>query len=116
MSYNVQHSGVFKFKRTPNNIERAFISSKMYEIGLELTSDKLGLMWDGCERGVDPTSLQEAINEIRADIPDFELCGELLAQGEEIGDLWKIVVDGHIVKELIAVVTFKEHNNEQEEG
>jgi len=63
-------------------------------IDLELTNDYAGMQWNGDEKTYD---LVEKINLIirhmRAVVPNFTVAGEMFAQGEEIGDIWKIVVD-----------------------
>jgi len=73
-------------------------------IQLEICEDKTGIQWDGSEKFRNSV---EAVNTVvmtmQAKFPDFELEGELQAQGEEMTDRWSlIIVDGKAFrKELI---------------
>ena len=70
-------------------------------IDLEITSSFDGVEWDGSEKTYD---MEELVNvlilNVRKQIPDFGLTGQLNAQGEEVGDVWvlKIDDDGFAVK------------------
>jgi hypothetical protein len=72
-----------------------------YHIDLELLKDFSGLKWNGAEKTY---GLPEMINFITKQMKDngfsnFELTGELNAQGEDIGDVWKVVLkDGKASK------------------
>jgi hypothetical protein len=63
-------------------------------IDLELLDDFSGIKWDGAEKTY---GMVEAVNMItsilRKDIPDFSFKGELIAQGEEFDDRWKLIID-----------------------
>lgn len=74
-----------------------------YYIDLQLLDDFSGLKWDGAEKTY---SMVDAINLIIKnmckDIPEFTFIGELIAQGEEFDDRWKIIIkDGRAVKKDI---------------
>jgi len=66
-------------------------------IDLKLTDDLMGVEWDGSEKTYD---LVEKVNLIiklmRQEYPDFELTGEMSAQGEEIDDIWKLKMDSNV--------------------
>lgn len=67
---------------------------------LELTADKTGIQWDGNEKFYHAV---EAVNivilNMQAKFPDFGLTGKLLAQGEEVGDVWFLkIIDGKAVE------------------
>ena len=69
--------------------------AKFTYIDLELTDDLKGIQWDsGTEKNY---GMVEAVNFIIDDmhekgVKDFALKGELLAQGEDIEDRWKLVM------------------------
>lgn len=60
-----------------------------YNIDLELTNDFSGLKWNGAEKTY---GLEHIVNfvtkQMRKKYPDFELVGELNAQGEDTEDRW----------------------------
>lgn len=60
-----------------------------YYIDLELTSDQLGLKWDGSEATYGMVdAVNTVIQEMRKVMPEFGLAGMMLAQGDEVGDVW----------------------------
>jgi hypothetical protein len=74
-------------------------------IDFELTEEMDGIRWDGAEKFYDAV---EKVNFITAnmkkDFPDFEFEGELLAQGEEFDDRWKLVMkNGIAYQQQIAI-------------
>ncbi len=112
MGYTTQFDGSLKFNREMTEPELAFIKSmfwlegdysapwihphgKPHYIQLELTKDNDGIQWDGSEKFYDAV---EAVNFIidnaKRQITDFALSGQLLAQGEEVGDIWRLKIDG----------------------
>lgn len=69
-------------------------------IDLELTKDFSGLKWNGAEKTYDLVDkVNFIIEEMQKVYPDFELTGELLAQGEEIGDVWRLVMENNVAYE-----------------
>ena len=121
MGYNTDFSGELKFTQTftvPQLIALEKIigedcrdhpewgEKEASYIQLVLTDDKSGLEWDGGEKTY---HMVEAVNvvirEMRKQWPDFGLSGELLAQGEEFGDLWKLSIgaDGFAYKTEMTV-------------
>ena len=76
-------------------------SDGMTWIDLEFTDDFSGLQWDGGEKTYD---LVEKVNMIirimNEKHSNFGLKGELLAQGEEMGDIWKLKIEGGIAVEV----------------
>ncbi len=63
-------------------------------IDLEPTKDLKGLQWDDSEKTYYlENSVNIVIAEMRKDFPEFGLRGELLAQGEEIEDRWRLVME-----------------------
>lgn len=69
-------------------------------IDLELTKEWDGIKWDGAEKSYDMVGqVNFLLREMKKEYPDFGFKGEMLAQGEEIGDVWKLVIeDGVAVK------------------
>ncbi len=73
---------------------------EFYYIALELTDDFSGIQWDGSEKA---TGMVDQVNAIihlmRKTKKNFGLKGEMLAQGEEALDRWKLVIkDGKAVE------------------
>jgi hypothetical protein len=75
-----------------------------YHIDYELLRDGSGITWNGAEKAYD---MQHIVNFLtkrmkEKGFEDFELCGSLLAQGEDIDDRWALdMVDGVAVKRMI---------------
>lgn len=70
-------------------------------IDLEITSEGDGLQWNCCEKTYDLVDkINLVIDLMRKEFPDFGLSGEMLAQGEERKDKWRILIDssGYAVK------------------
>lgn len=111
MGYNTDFNGVLKFQEGMTVEQLSELKKYLGEdcrdhpewdypnvgltyVDLEITDDMLGLRWNGTEKTYD---LVEKINLItknmRVKYPDFKLSGEMNAQGEDIGDIWKVVMD-----------------------
>lgn len=124
MGYNTDFSGELQFKNelTASQIAwlEQFMSADCREhpewenpdninyIELEITEDYTGLRWTGTEKTY---NMCEAVNlitrEMRKKWPDFELTGEMEAQGEDMDDTWKLVMDNGVaiekkVKKMVA--------------
>lgn len=71
----------------------------------ELTDNMKGLEWDGNEKfyyAVEALNL--IIDNMKAEFPDFELEGELQAQGEDMDDRWVLaIVDGQAVRRDVVI-------------
>lgn len=117
MGYTTEFEGVLKFAKPLTAEQELAIKKIIPDDGYELSSDHpewitpkgykgyvqlvvasdgSGIEWDGNEKFYDAV---EAVNTViltmQKDFPDFALEGELLAQGEEFGDVWKLaIVDG----------------------
>lgn len=115
MGYSTHYEGVLKFTCEMNGNDFARLSSYLgedvkhhpewgvegglgyeYYIKLELADDFSGVQWDESEK---TDGMVEVINflidEMRKTKPDFGFEGEMLAQGEDVGDVWRLViVDG----------------------
>lgn len=107
MGYNTEFSGELLFKNPLSETEIDYMESffwielhienegKIY-VNLEFNEDWTGLRWDGSEK---TRLLEESINHIiekmRDNFIDFELTGEIKAQGEEIGDLYIIKIENN---------------------
>lgn len=109
MGYNTKFQGELKFTNNPTVEQlrklQQFLGADCRKhpewgmehltfIGLQLLDDFSGIEWDGSEKTYD---LVEKINlilsEMKKEYPDFGLTGELRAQGDEIGDIWKLKFD-----------------------
>jgi len=77
----------------------------LYYIDLELTDDFTGLRWDFSEKTCDMEKLVNVIVlNMRQEYPEFSITGEMLAQGEEVGDIWKVATaDGLAFRQDIHV-------------
>ena len=69
-------------------------------IDLELLDDFSGIKWNGAEKTYCMIeSVNIIIDNMRKLVPDFSFIGELIAQGEEFDDRWKLVIkEGKAVK------------------
>lgn len=68
-------------------------TSGLYRIDLELNHDFTGIRWDGSEKTYDMDQLVNVVIRLmRKKWPEFGLRGELLAQGEQRSDRWKLVI------------------------
>lgn len=111
MGYTTQFKGVLKFAQ-PLSIEqlkalnevlgedcdklKAFqLPEEDYSyMQYEVTKDMSGIRWDGGEKFYyADNALNLLLRYMREQFPEFSLTGELMAQGEEVGDLWKIVME-----------------------
>lgn len=74
--------------------------SEIKNVDLKLTGNLDGLEWDHSEKTYD---LVEKVNAIiltvKKQFPEFALIGELLAQGEDVGDIWKLVIEDGVAIE-----------------
>lgn len=69
-------------------------------IDLVLNDDFSGIKWNGAEKTYDLTEkVNLIIKQMRNVYPDFGLVGELLAQGEEAGDVWILSVENNVARE-----------------
>ena len=68
-------------------------------VALKVTKSLTGLQWTGAEKtyGMDEV-VKWLIARMRETHPNFGLKGTLLAEGEERGDVWHLVVDGDKVE------------------
>lgn len=113
MGYSTDFIGVLTFKKVLNAPQIARLSVVLSEdirelsdeiaeffkeahfdnfhIDLEFTSEFNGIKWNGCEKTY---GMVQAVNGIISYMkhlyPDFELEGEMVAQGERIEDRWKL--------------------------
>lgn len=83
-----------------------YLEDLCYSIDLELTKDLQYLQWDGSEKSY---YMESQVNYIicvmRKKIVDFRLEGKLSAQGENITDVWELVIneDGWAVKNKLPI-------------
>lgn len=112
MGYSTQFEGELKFTTDLKASELAELSkflgadcrehpewgaSELSYIDLELTDDFSGLKWDGSEKTYELVEkINLVIENMQKKYPDFGLTGELLAQGEEVGDIWKLSMENNI--------------------
>lgn len=116
MGYTTEFDGVLKFKTELTTSELRALNSYLGEdvrehkdwtegiddaeymsyVDLKVTDDFTGIKWDGSEKTYGMVSLVNMIcKEMKKIKPDFELIGELQAQGEEASDRWILrMVDG----------------------
>lgn len=117
MGYNTEFRGILEFKNPLTDEEVIKLSTFLGEdcrdhpewdydamldltyIDLKFSDDYDGLIWDGSEKTYDMVEkINLILKEMRKEFPDFDLEGELMAYGEEPGDIWKIVMeDGYAI-------------------
>lgn len=123
MGYTTEFEGVLKFKSPLTAEQELFLREMLpgpdecYEdtsdhpdwikpkgyngyLQLEIANDKSGIEWDNNEKFYNAV---EAVNTViltmQSKFPNFGLEGHLLAQGEEIGDVWYLkIIDGKAEK------------------
>lgn len=72
-----------------------------YHIDLCLTPELDGLKWDGSEKTYGMVNIVNFITRMmREKFPNFEMKGELEAQGEEFDDRWKLVMENGFSKKV----------------
>lgn len=70
-------------------------------IQLELNQEFNGIQWDGSEKCYYMTEVVNVVIEcMKKTVPDFELEGSLLAQGEEPEDRWNLVINEGVAKKI----------------
>ena len=111
MGYSTEFSGNLFFKKELRASELAELNKFLGEdcrehpewgntglsyIDLELTKDFSGLKWNGSEKTYDLVDkVNLIIEEMQKVYPDFGLTGELLAKGEEVDDVWRLVMENN---------------------
>ena len=76
-------------------------------VSLKLADDFSGIQWSGMKKTYRMDLLVNVVtNEMRKTWPDFTLAGELMAQGEDIEDRWRLYIDaaGMAQREDLALV------------
>jgi hypothetical protein len=97
MSYNVDYEGGLTFSHSLTTLEHAYLVSLLeHEPCRHLEIEGLNCIrpsepYRGMEEGY-----QHIINEMRKEVPHFELEGEVLAHGED-GLNWRIIVKDNVV-------------------
>lgn len=107
MGYNTKFSGELKFMQ-PLTMEQFIDLDEILEkldIDLDFNKQKDALKWNGAEKTYDlEVKVNDLVDAMRLKYPEFYLCGELLAQGEEVGDVWKLVIEnGRAVRQEITI-------------
>lgn len=128
MGYSTTFEGVLRFKDPVTNEALGFLNtflgkdrrdigfkdesvyqggkygSYWYYIDFQLTDDFTGIKWNESEKAYDMEHIANWLTDMMRPLyPDFEFEGELLAIGEEQGDVWKLVMeDGIAVKKKMA--------------
>lgn len=110
MGYSTDFVGELKFKKELLASQLAKIKSMLgedcrdhpewngsdglYSINLELLEDFDGIKWNGWEKThgmVEVVNL--IISEMKKNDPEFGLIGEFNAQGEDMHDIWKLIIN-----------------------
>jgi hypothetical protein len=69
-------------------------------IELELNKDFNGVKWNGAEKTYDLVEkINFVIKNMKKNHSEFGLTGELLAQGEDVGDVWRLVMENNVAYE-----------------
>lgn len=73
--------------------------SYMSYVDLEITEGLNGLQWDGSEKTHEmPQLIALVIRLMQQDFPDFSLTGKLFARGEDLDDVYEIIVDKNNIR------------------
>ena len=126
MGYDTSYVGEFKINKPLNayqikHIENIFGedcrthlewgATDLTYIDLELSKDKKRIIYDGSEKSYDMTEkLALVVKLMRAVVPDFQLDGEFVCQGEDYNDRYLIKTNslGDFEKEDLAYVKIPE--------
>lgn len=124
MGYSTDFKGELKFKKELKATELAYLKtllskdrreigfeddSKVYEsddeywhhINLELTEDFSGLRWNYSEKTYDLNHIVNFVTkQMKKKFNDFELIGQLNAQGEDIEDRWTLLMENGVAKKI----------------
>lgn len=118
MGYTTKFSGALKFAAPLTAEQELFIKTILPDDGYEdaadhpewikpdgfnsyiqlaVCQDKSGIQWDGSEKFYDAVdAVNTVILTMKGKFPDFALTGGLLAQGEEVGDVWTLVIENNV--------------------
>lgn len=121
MGYSTQFEGILAFAAEPTAAQLGRLNEifgedcrdhpewsapGLYYIDLELTKDFSGIKWNGAEKTYGMVEFVNLVTRLmREQWPEFRLTGALLAQGEEVGDIWRLVIDdaGIASKQAVAI-------------
>lgn len=88
-------------KEFPEAFKGDNYQAKNAYIQVELTKELDGIRWDGSEKCYYMTEVINVIIEcMKKTVPDFELEGSLLAQGEDIEDRWTLMIENNVAKKI----------------
>ena len=120
MGYSTDFKGILYFTRELSEDEKYGVENFFSEdcrnhpewgrtdlthIDLCFCNEEDGIEWDGSEKTYDLVDkINLIIKEMRKKVPDFELEGKMIAQGEDIDDRWMIVIEDGFAKETQLVV------------
>jgi hypothetical protein len=106
MGYTTTFTGILKFT-SELTLEQSIFIDEINQSGpgdFIVSSDKTGIVWAGFEKTYDAvTQINSIIEAMQIKWPEFGLTGRLLAQGEEIGDVWHLVIDENGVAQEVRV-------------
>lgn len=118
MGYSTYFTGTLKFKEPITKEQETLLDSisgidcrdghpfvgvhcpNISYIDFEINEDKLGIEHCGAEKSYNTVEqVNFIIDVMKSQYPNFALEGGLLAQGEEVGDIWKLVIeDGEAIR------------------
>jgi len=121
MGYNTDFKGELLFTKELDSTEMLEIEKFLDEdcryhpewnpgdliwIDLCFNRDLTGIEWNGGEKTYDLTEkVNLIISNMQQKFPDFGLTGELLAQGEDMTDRWRLVIEnGRAVKKPVKIL------------
>lgn len=134
MGYSTNFTGKLKFKKDLKAKELALLNQFLgkdrrdigfeednkayikndeywYHIDFELTPEFDGLQWNGAEKCNDLHHIANFLTrQMRIKYPNFELVGEMSAQGEEVKDRWILRMEKGIAKKIPIKLSTKKIN------
>lgn len=115
MGYNTDFSGELKFVKPLTAAELKHLEFIIREdardhkdwdpgdvcyMSLEVLKDASGLRWDGSEKTYEMVGAINLLTKLMRRINhNFELSGTMLAQGDEVGDVWRLVMKDGVAYE-----------------
>lgn len=129
MGYNTDFKGTLYFTFPLNSLQLEFLQNHILEedcrdhsdwqtdkdlfcIDLQINYEQTGLEWNGAEKTYSMEKLVNVvIDRMKTVMPEFGLRGRLQAQGEEIGDIWELIIgdNGYAYKKPIVISSVCPH-------
>jgi hypothetical protein len=101
MGYTTNFTGLLKFKKelkaSQISLLKHILEDENEIVDLEINKYFTGIKWNGMEKTYEMDKMvNTVIRKMTKKYKDFKLVGELIAQGEEYEDKWKLVMINNV--------------------